>query len=150
MAVNASETVLTPPSSPSLEDSHPQSLPPKLTLLPRCFGCGTKYQNLTRFIVKPDNPNGNALRPYVKCIDCNKFVTWLDKRGIDDTCPACCCKKLCRRQVAGKYGNKSPRALHYVCSLGICNYYEVCQDEDGDEQVATDELMGLLARLNII
>lgn len=27
-----------------------------------------------------------------------------------------------------------------MCSSGICDYYEVCQDEDGDKPVATDEL----------
>lgn len=150
MTVNTSAALLSPSPSPSPEESKSGSPYCKGTLLPRCFGCGAKYKELEKFTVNANNANGNSSRPYAKCMHCNKFVSWLDARGIDETCPPCSCGKLCRRQVAGKFGNKNPRALHYVCSLGICDFYGLCRDEDGDEQVAADELLDLLARLNVI
>ncbi len=96
-----------PPSS----TGPPSSPPPTRVRLPYCPRCGAKYKDLERFVTKTSNRNGNSGRPYLKCMPCNKFVTWLDDRGIDDECPTCSCKLLCRRQVAG---NKA-RLIHEHC-----------------------------------
>lgn len=137
----------TPPPSGTGSPSRPPLTPVRL---PRCSCCGAKYKDLERFVTKSSNRNSNSGRPYLKCTPCNKFVTWLDDRGIDDECPTCSCNFLCRRQVAGKYGKINPRALHFVCSMGTCDYYRVCRYDDGEEQVTTDELVDLLAKMNVI
>ncbi len=56
----------------------------------------------------------------------------------------------CRRQVAGPYAVANPRALHYVCSLGVCDHYEVCHDEDGEVNIVGEDIVELLARLRVI
>jgi len=39
---------------------------------------------------------------------------------------------------------------HFVCSLGTCDYYEVCRYDDGEEQVTTDELVDSLDKVKMI
>jgi len=139
-----------PPPYPPSRIGPPSSPPATPVRLPRCCRCGANYKDLERFVTKTSNRNGKSGRPYLKCIPCNKFVTWLDDRGIDDECPTFPCNFVCRRQVAGKYGKINPRVLHYVCGMGTCDYYEICRYEDGGEQVTTDDLVDLLARMRMI
>lgn len=52
--------------------------------LPCCLLCGASFKHLTRYTTRVSNRNGNSGRPDIKCMPCNKFVTFLDDHGIED------------------------------------------------------------------
>ena len=119
-------------------------------LFPRCTLCGADFEHLTRFFTRVGNRNGNSGRPYIKCMPCNKFVTFLDGHGIEDHGPRCSCDLPCRRQVSGRYAKTKPRGLHYVCSIGFCNYYEPQMNEEGEQQTLDENVIDLFAALKFI
>jgi hypothetical protein len=85
---------------------------------------------------------------------CNKFVTFVDRRGIDTNvdsgAPRCDCGLPSRQQVAGRMGPRTPRGLHYVCPLGQCDFYEARRNAQGEHQVLSEDLVDLFAMLNVI
>lgn len=46
-----------------------------------CRRCGSDRATLNRFVCRRSNRNGNAGRPYLKCMPCNRFVKFEDERG---------------------------------------------------------------------
>lgn len=45
---------------------------------------------------------------------------------------------------------KVPRGLHYVCRLGQCEYYQICEDGQNQQLRVDDDLLTLFARLGIL
>lgn len=109
-----------------------------------CPCCKSSLESLT---VMYSNPNGNAGRPYLKCSKplCNKFVTFTDNRGIHDddssyiTNPLCQCGSPSRLQVCGREPHvRNPRALHFVCAYGRCEFFEYKFDSDGEKMILSE------------
>lgn len=133
------------PPAPSLLPDDPRPVP-----MPRCVRCNAKFKDLERFVTRTSNRNQNSGRPYLKCMPCRKFVTWLDTRGISENGPRCYCDLPCRLLVAGKYGKDTPRGLHYVCSLGCCDYFSVAKTNQDEQAVVTEELLEMFMQLRIL
>ncbi|KAI0412234.1 hypothetical protein F5X98DRAFT_379980 [Xylaria grammica] len=113
---------------------------------PRCHRCGRTSE---RLVTRSSNRNGNAGRPYYKCLHCNKFLVFGDYRGNDSTNPKCYCGCSSKLQVTGR-SNSVPGRLHYVCRLGLCDFSGPCRDERGLDVVINMDLVGGLSRLFII
>lgn len=113
---------------------------------PICPLCGgePKY-----FITRRSNRNGNAKRPYYKCLECNKFVTFADERGINANNPVCDCDHPSRMQVAGK-SSATPRGLHYVCVVGRCDFFERAKSPAGKQYKLDESLVDMFSCLGII
>lgn len=121
-------------------------LAPGPVVAPICILCRAP---ITRQITRTSNRNGNAGRPYYKCIPCNKFHCFDDRRGNDPTNPPCFCGISSKRQLSGPE-KPMGRMVHYVCRIGGCNFYS---DHGNTQQKITNvnrELVELLARLSII
>lgn len=95
------------------------------------------------------NRNGNAGRPYHKCISCRKFLGFADERGNDPNNPMCNCGESSKAQRAGE-NSSNPGGLHYVCRLGTCDYYVVRMDENQEQIRLGSDMVDLFASLNII
>lgn len=81
---------------------------------------------------------------------CNKFITFMDDRGVDLEGPQCHCDLPCRLQVAGRYAVATPRVLHHVCAFGQCGYYGTMKNGDGDQETLPEEFIELFAMIRII
>lgn len=105
---------------------------PALLIPPPCPSANCS-KSTKKLFVEPENPNGNAGRPYYSCPDCNRFVCFGDMRGIHLSNPECWCGgfQLSRLQVSGEK-RKVPRALYYTCALGQCNFFDYCRHEWGE------------------
>jgi DNA-directed RNA polymerase subunit M/transcription elongation factor TFIIS len=101
------------------------------------------------FVTRRSNRNGNAKRPYYKCIPCNKFVSFDDDRGILTQNPPCDCSVQSRMQVAGKFA-ATARGLHFVCAKGKCGFYEGALAPTGEQYQLDDNLIDMFASLGII
>ncbi|SMQ44940.1 unnamed protein product [Zymoseptoria tritici ST99CH_3D1] len=113
---------------------------------PNCSRCGAHNDDLTRLITKTSNRNGNAGRPYLKCLPCERFVTFDDRRGTSANHQPCDCEKPSRLQLAGK---AKGRKLHFVCATGTCGFYTAKVNGEGDVVVIEEDLIGRLAGLLI-
>jgi hypothetical protein len=122
------------------------SLAPPPALPPNCFLCG---QPSNRCTTRSSNRNGNAGRPYFKCLNCDKFLAFADYRGNDPTNPTCVCGVSSKRQIAGRQG-RVPGGVHYVCRLGSCDFYLPATNTQEQQIVVQEELVPLLARLSMI
>ncbi|KAL2782521.1 hypothetical protein BJX66DRAFT_320533 [Aspergillus keveii] len=112
---------------------------------PDCMRCGRPS---TEFTTRISNRNGNAGRPYFKCVPCDKFLVFNDTRGNDPRNPDCYCGCSSKRQVAGRE-RRVPRGLHYVCRLGECRFYAPVRGSAGQQMTLEDveeELINLLIR----
>lgn len=97
-----------------------------------CLKCGGPGIHA---VVQASNQNGNAYRPYIKCLSCGGFITFTDDRGLDPNNPICDdCRRPSRRQVTG-WDNRVPWAIHFVCSEGRCPSYKEEIDEEGNQVV---------------
>ncbi|KAF2158363.1 hypothetical protein M409DRAFT_71684 [Zasmidium cellare ATCC 36951] len=114
---------------------------------PRCPLCGAGNPHLTKYITRTSNRNANAGRPYLRCDPCNRFVTFTDKRGVHEVNPHCQCDKPSRIQVASKHKG---RGLHFVCSTGVCKFYEEAKDEAGKISLMDEQMVKQLASLKLI
>lgn len=114
---------------------------------PHCFHCGNPSTRLTTRI---SNRNGNAGRPYFKCIPCNQFLVFADRRGNDPANPPCRCGLSSKRQIEGKRQRMSGRNIHFVCRLGTCDYYAAARDQTGNQIRVEGDLVDRLAALSII
>lgn len=110
----------------------------------RCRGPGTRH------ITRASNRNGNARRPFVKCASsCGKFISFTDERGIDPSNPGCDCGRPSRRQITGR-DKAVPRAIHFVCSEGRCDFYSEGVDGSGDRVTVALGLLDRMIRLKIV
>ncbi|KAI1813819.1 hypothetical protein GGS20DRAFT_453257 [Poronia punctata] len=112
------------PKTVRLSNGRLMTLNPPPAEPPRCRRC---RETTTLYITSPDNPNGNARRPYYCCSWCDKFSVFADYRGNWVTNPRCDCWQSSKRQVTGIYndhGNKVPGMVHFVCRLGKCGFNE--------------------------
>ncbi|CAI6334243.1 unnamed protein product [Periconia digitata] len=119
---------------------------PELNVAPNCIKCGRPTSLET---TKESNRNGNARRPYYKCLSCKKFHCFVDLRGNDTTNPLCHCKVSSKRQLSG-VGKHLQRTVHYVCRLGTCNYYHVEQDSNGHPLSVDDEIANQMVLLQLV
>jgi len=117
-----------------------------LAAAPICPKC---HQRTTHDITRASNRTGNAGRPYYKCLPCDKFQCFDDDRGNDPRNPRCLCQVASRQQVAGP-GKPIPRGLHYVCRSGKCNFYTVRRDEHEQQITVSEDVVEMLAKLNVI
>lgn len=114
--------------------------PPK----PQCSSCHRGGQNLKKLTTMTSNRNGNAKRPYLKCLPCDKFVTFWDDRGTHSVNPKCGCHIPSRLQVDGFYKGRN---LHFVCGTGHCSFYEIARDDqDRPLNLADDSILKFAAR----
>jgi hypothetical protein len=95
----------------------------------RFCNCNPRY----RSSVMPNNPNGNAYRPFYSCIRCRPqrlrtrsdhergWITWDDGRGIAHSNPNCDCGVPSWQHRAGV---ESPRhgLGFWTCASGSCGY----------------------------
>jgi hypothetical protein len=95
------------------------------------------------------NRNGNADRQYLKCTNCPQFLGFIDDRGLDVNNPSCRCGVASRMQITGR-NSKVPRAVHFVCVEGKCNFYNIYVDEEDRQVVVEDGMVEQLARLKMI
>ncbi|KAK5637088.1 hypothetical protein RRF57_012800 [Xylaria bambusicola] len=102
-----------------------------------------------RLITRSSNRNGNAGRPYSKCLHCDKFLVFDDYRGNDSTNPECHCGYSSKRQVSGRSKPVAGR-LHYVCRLGMCDFFSPGKDAKGIDVIIDMDLTEDLSRLSII
>jgi hypothetical protein len=100
-------------------------------------------------VTRSSNRNGNAGRPYHKCISCRYFFGFADDRGNNPNNQMCGCGESSRLQRAGE-NSSNPGGLHYVCRLGTCDYYAVKVDENQEQITVSLDLVDRLAGLNII
>ncbi|KAI3343192.1 hypothetical protein F4824DRAFT_133940 [Ustulina deusta] len=113
---------------------------------PLCIRCGRAGE---RLVTRRSNRNGNAGRPYYKCLHCGKFLVFDDVRGNDLMNPECHCGHTSKRQVTGRSKPAAGR-LHYVCRLGTCDFFRPCQDENGIDIIINMNLAEELSRLFLI
>ncbi|KAH8655689.1 hypothetical protein BX600DRAFT_385793, partial [Xylariales sp. PMI_506] len=113
---------------------------------PTCFLCNKPS---VRMITRKSNRKGNAERPYYKCHPCDKFLCFADKRGNDPTNPVCHCGASSRRQIAGRE-TRNPGGVHFVCRLGTCDFYAPLRNGCEPVTVQADDLVKLLAALQIV
>ncbi|KAK4183368.1 hypothetical protein QBC35DRAFT_443502 [Podospora australis] len=130
--------------------SLPQNVRPDLVPPPSeppiCFQCsGPSIKRITQ----EGNPNGNAGRPYFKCSSCSKFLVFADPRGNLPENPPCQeCGEPSKQQITGSYSQtQSPfRALHYVCSLGKCDFYEPVLEAGRQKVLTADEVTSMISQ----
>ncbi|KAI0432795.1 hypothetical protein F5Y09DRAFT_300924 [Xylaria sp. FL1042] len=123
-----------------------QNLAPHPQQPPQCAECG---HITTLHITGSSNRNGNAGRPYYKCLSCGKFCVFNDLRGNDPTNPCCYCGYSSKRQITGRSKRVAGR-VHYVCRLGECDYFSSGSDEKGKDIIIDMDLSDALSRLFII
>lgn len=114
---------------------------------PRCPLCGVDGRYLTKLITRTSNRNKNAGRPYIKCLPCDRFITFLDDRGKHKVNPKCACGKPTRIQVASQ---RKGRGLHYVCSTGACGHYSIALDSQRKQINLSEDMVDKLASLQLI
>lgn len=123
-------------------------LAPAPVAAPECIRCS---RPTTLRTTRYSNRNGNAGRPYYKCIPCDRFTVFADERGNDPQNPLCHCAKSSKRQLAGSKAKKSTKgAVHYVCRLGRCDYYFAQKDAQGKQVVVEEDLVDKLAKLSFV
>lgn len=101
---------------------------------PQCRRCGwiPKYRDT----VRPNNPNGNAGRPYYRCVRCKTnstpdvlktsrdvsgWICWDDYIGIEEGNRACECGLACR-QGKGGVNSDYPGGGFWTCAVGRCGF----------------------------
>ncbi|RDH20656.1 hypothetical protein M747DRAFT_31285 [Aspergillus niger ATCC 13496] len=98
---------------------------------PLCLSC---RRPTTERTARRGNHLGHDGRPYFRCEPCNRFSCFGDMRGIHLNNPVCYCEGylFSRRQIAGWDSQQKVRgAIHYVCAVGKCDFFEYCRDNDG-------------------
>ncbi|KAL8946697.1 MAG: hypothetical protein Q9222_006940 [Ikaeria aurantiellina] len=115
---------------------------------PQCRHCGwiPRYRD----IVLPTNPNGNANRPYYKCVKCKQnaspdarktgdrikgWITWDDHIGISPENRPCFCAGgyACRQDRAG-VDSFYPGGGFWTCATGSCNFLSFRNDALTDDE----------------
>ncbi|KAM7187593.1 hypothetical protein V8F33_011149 [Rhypophila sp. PSN 637] len=94
--------------------------------------CQVCDQSSTFGRVSASNPNGNAHRPFYKCIKCDKFITWADLGGVLADNPECdCAVGVGRRAVlpsrmtaTGKRAASGPGRVFYTCAEARCDFWQ--------------------------
>ncbi|MBE3050124.1 hypothetical protein IMZ48_48030 [Candidatus Bathyarchaeota archaeon] len=131
-------TPRTSPNSPqealNLPAAGPALLPPPPSP-PACRLCGSPSEQRHALA---SNPNGNEDRPYYKCTrdGCDRWLVFNDERGNLPDNPECHCGASSKMQAAGP---RKDRSLHFVCRLGMCDYFFHLVNEQG-RWVCVDEL----------
>ena len=110
------------------------------TEVPVCPECD---EETSREITNPENDNGNANRPYYKCITygCGEFYSFDDARGIHPDNPLCFCGKRSRRRVAGKATSDS-LFLVFQCARATCDYSIAEQEQGGLKKTVSRAKIG--------
>ncbi|PVH90901.1 hypothetical protein DM02DRAFT_607024 [Periconia macrospinosa] len=111
-----------------------------------CLRCGGLCN---RHTTRHSNRNGNAGRPYYRCMSCSKFATWADERGKHPGNPPCHCGRPSRRQISGN-AKHPPRGVHYVCANGGCWFYMAGKGSDHRQVQISEGLVPMMASLGII
>lgn len=121
-----------------------RSILPQFPLSPKP-GCRCGWTPKSSNIVGPYNHNGNAGRPYYKCVQCaNKsrqgtgnrdegWITWDDDIGVHNENPRCHCKMASRQDRAGAYTNMAGWGF-WTCATGRCDYFSDCRNGQTKEQ----------------
>lgn len=105
---------------------------------PSCIDCARTGPS--HIITRLSNNNGNAGRPYYKCACCGKFITFADRRGVHSGNPVCACDAPSRLQRAGR-SSRQPGLLHFVCSRGMCDFWEAYKDDNGQHGYVEERFM---------
>lgn len=121
-----------------------RSILPQFPLSPKPH-CRCGWTPKSSNIVGPYNHNGNAGRPYYKCVQCaNKsrqgtgnrdegWITWDDDIGVHNENPRCHCKMASRQDRAGTYTNMAGWGF-WTCATGRCDYFSDCRNGQTNEQ----------------
>ncbi|KAK4448354.1 hypothetical protein QBC34DRAFT_407272 [Podospora aff. communis PSN243] len=100
---------------PKTENGNP---PWPKTYGPRCHKAGC-FSHSALLETSQDNLRGNAGRPFYKCAkpECGAFVTWADRRGVEDSNVACFCGMPCRKAMRCMVGK-----AWWECWDGECGF----------------------------
>lgn len=138
----------------TISSNSPQSASPEFTspVKSRPLGedCKICCKPCTRLFTRSSNRNGNAGRPYYKCIPCDKFICFDDARGIDaenSSNPPCNCGQISRRQITNR---EKGRRIFYVCATAACKFFEWHKNKDGSEWSVEENVVEALQRLRVI
>ncbi|KAF2807534.1 uncharacterized protein BDZ99DRAFT_465379 [Mytilinidion resinicola] len=113
---------------------------------PLCLEC---ERPVTRLTTSRYNRNGNARRPYLKCVPCDKFHSFADEQGNNPENLRCHCGEPSRKQVSG-IKTQSQRGLHYVCSLGNCDFYRAAIGPSGHQVLLDERLPNQMRTLGLV
>ncbi|KAF2498794.1 hypothetical protein BU16DRAFT_443877, partial [Lophium mytilinum] len=94
----------------------------------------------TRFVTRRSNRKGNTGRPYFKCLSCDRFLCFADRRGNDPSNPLCFCGASIKRQISGPEKDVA-RGVHFVCRLGECAFYRICVDANHQQCIVANGLL---------
>ncbi|KAJ5718250.1 hypothetical protein N7488_003896 [Penicillium malachiteum] len=123
----------------------PQLAPPPQSP-PSCRECGRRS---TRRITQQSNKKGNAGRPFYKCLRCDKFLCFDDRRGNDVSNPLCYCGASSKEQRAGP-DKRVPGGLHFVCRLGCCDFYQAHRNSRGQDLIIPDDLVEDMKKISFV
>ena len=97
---------------------------PFRTLLPQsgppCQGC---HCPSSLHWVDGGNPNGNANRPYYRCLPCSAFTTWGDLRGVRSDNQLCDCGKPSRESFTGTKCLRGAGLVYWRCAQSRCQFF---------------------------
>lgn len=141
-----------PPETPAARQTDRD---PSITVNAGCFklvgqDCSTCGGPCERMVTRSSNRNGNAGRPYFKCVPCNKFIRFDDARGLDQGDqgnPLCDCGQSSRRQITSR---EKGRRIFYVCTIGACQFFEWHRNEDGSRWSISEDVVAALQRLRVV
>ena len=136
-----------PPLQETLSPTQPEEthlLRNNQQAIPNCRSCG---EECTRHVTRSSNRNGNAGRPYYKCIPCNIFSCFDDSRGEDEKNPLCDCGKSSRRQLSSR---ERGRQIFYVCKTGSCEFFQFHKRQDGRNWSVEENVAEAFAELHIV
>ncbi|KAI1472750.1 uncharacterized protein F4812DRAFT_410127, partial [Daldinia caldariorum] len=126
-----------------------EELAPFPTLPPQCLKCKRVTTGLTTSWA---NTNGNADRPYFKCLRCKVFYIFADTRGNNPDNPECerpCNCGASTKLIANRDGKERYFHLLYVCRRGTCTCRKTLCDDTNQKINVASELIDELARRNI-
>jgi len=97
---------------------------PFRTLLPQagppCRGC---HCPSSLHWVDGGNPNGNANRPYYRCLPCFAFTTWGDLRGVRSDNQLCDCGKPSREYFTGMNCRRGAGLVYWRFARTRCQFF---------------------------
>lgn len=133
-----------PPRSKYSSPQPPSTPTPAVVAAPRCRVCS---KPCTLLVTRSSNRNGNAGRPYYKCIEDDVFACFADTRGDAENNPACHCGVSSRRQLSSA---AKGRKIFYKCRSGTCDFFQFHQRADGSEWGVDEDVANALAELRVV
>lgn len=136
--------VLPSPQPSRYTASPPAASPSSEQSAPRCRRCGDPC---VRRITRTTNRNGNAGRPFYKCIPCDKFSCFADPVGDSEKNPLCDCGLNSKRDLSSR---EKGRKIFFTCKSGQCDFFEFHKREDGTDWQVDEDIAKALKDLKFL